>query len=75
MTDRGLVAELAQRIATAAEATIAKATPARFRVVVIVTDEAGDFVGVGSNTPREDTLAILACAAIPVDHTEHGAVA
>ena len=32
------------------------------RVVVVVTDESGDWVGVGSNTTFEDVLAILRCA-------------
>jgi len=32
------------------------------RAVVIVTDELGDFVGVGSSTTFGDTQAILACA-------------
>ena len=41
------------------------------RVVVILTDTRGDFVGVGSNTSRADTLAIVRCAGEPVDHVDH----
>lgn len=33
-----------------------------FRAVVIVTDEAGDFVGVGTNTTGDDAIAIMKCA-------------
>jgi len=50
----GLV-ELAQKTAS----TIAKPP---YRAVVIVTDEAGDFVGVGMNTTLDDAIAIMKCA-------------
>lgn len=33
-----------------------------YRAVVIVTDEAGDFVGVGMNTSLDDAIAIMKCA-------------
>lgn len=33
-----------------------------FRVVVIVTDEAGEFVGVGSNTTGDDATNLMKCA-------------
>lgn len=41
------------------------------RVVVVVTPESGDFVGVGSNTDVADVHAILRCALSGGDYTEH----
>jgi hypothetical protein len=39
-----------------------KEFPPGGRIVVIVTDEAGTYVGVGTNTTNEDTENILRCA-------------
>lgn len=41
-----------------------------YRVVVVVTPEDGEFVGVGSNTSGEDVQAILACAVLGEDRVD-----
>jgi hypothetical protein len=45
------------------------------RVVVIVTDEEGEYVGVGSTTNPEDTAAIILCAHFAEDRVDHPAPA
>lgn len=41
------------------------------RIVVIVTDVSGEFVGVGTNTDEKDTSAILRCALNGKDRIDH----
>lgn len=41
------------------------------RVVVVVTDELGKFVGVAANTPDADVRAILAAALAGAERREH----
>ena len=41
------------------------------RVSVIITDEAGDFIGVGSNSSIEDTRKQLFCALYGQDRQDH----
>jgi hypothetical protein len=45
--------------------------PLRGRVVVAVTDESGEFVGVGSNVGPADTEAILQAACFGADKAPH----
>ena len=52
------MAQLAQEAADA----VVWPNGARLRVVCIVTDERGDFVGVGTTTGHADTINILRCA-------------
>lgn len=46
-------------------------SPAGLRVVVVVTDASGQFVGVGSTTNDRDTRAILWCALNGGDRQSH----
>lgn len=68
---RFFLADLAKKAADAAAVAIIHDTAEKLRIVVVVTDEAGDFVGVGSTTARQDTLAMLKCALDRVDIREH----
>lgn len=44
--------------------------PKGFRVVVVVTDASGDYVGVGSNTNSDDVDRILLYALAGADRTD-----
>jgi hypothetical protein len=68
MTREELV-RIARRAADALETVYA---PVRLRVVVIVTDASGDFVGVSSTTSPSDTDAILRCALANEGYAYHG---
>lgn len=59
--------EIAQRIATSSGTRV----PTGGRIVVIVTDEAGSFVGVGSNTNNDDVGRILRAALFGADRKNH----
>ncbi len=65
---RERLVEVAQRIATRSEK---KDVPHGGRIVVIVTDEAGSFVGVGSNTNIVDVENILRSALFGEDRRDH----
>lgn len=65
---RERLVEIAQRIATRSER---ESIPHRGRIVVIVTDEAGSFVGVGSNTNNEDVENLLRAALFGADRKDH----
>jgi len=43
-------------------------------VIVVVTTESGEFVGVSGSKDLERTTRTLECAATPMDHVEHVAV-
>jgi hypothetical protein len=58
--ERRQLVEFAQTLAMLAET--ATQFPPNGRIVVVITDEAGSYVGVGSNTHNEDVEAILRCA-------------
>lgn len=64
---RAELAARAQRLATYG----ASSAPPGTRIVVIVTDETGEFVGVGSTTGEEDVRAILTCALLAEDRVDH----
>jgi hypothetical protein len=70
--NRVVLAKAAQWCAELADAALRASGVPPVRLVVIVTDESGDYVGVGSNTDRADTLAIVACAGEDADHADHG---
>jgi hypothetical protein len=65
---RERLVEIAQRVATRAER---ESVPRGGRIVVIVTDEAGSFVGVGSNTNNKDVENILRAALFGADRRDH----
>lgn len=45
--------------------------PSGARIVIVITDTEGTFVGVGSNTSTEDATAILFCALAGADRIDH----
>lgn len=63
MSTRDMLAQLAQRYADRLLAHRKRG----HRIVVIVTDESGDFIGVGSTTSYEDTREIVRCAHLGED--------
>lgn len=59
------MARVAQEVATAVT------LPSGARIVIVITDTEGTFVGVGSNTSVKDTTAILFCALAGADRIDH----
>lgn len=73
--DEGLTVEYAMTrealVTLASAAALAITPPLRGRVVVVITDESGAFVGVGRSTGPEDTDAILQAACFGADKEPH----
>jgi hypothetical protein len=65
---RDELAHLAQDVATGVYSIRSNTT---FRVVVVVTDVDGEFVGVGSNTSHDDVLALLVSATVAMDRVDY----
>lgn len=60
MTTKRQLVEFAQTVAELA--TQVREFPSGGRIVVVLTDESGTYVGVGTNTTNEDTENILRSA-------------
>lgn len=69
--ERAELAALAQETVRQEERRFGGALPAGVRMVVVVTDESGAFVGVGANTTLHDAWNILDCALRAEDRVDH----
>ena len=62
-----------EHLVLVAQLTVINAdVPPGWRVVVVVSDDAGEFLGVSSNTSPEDTQRILCCASENKEFKGHG---
>ncbi len=69
--NRAELVALAQATVHEEERRYGGSLPAGIRMVVVVTNAAGDYVGVGANTTLQDAWNILNCAVKAEDRVDH----